>query len=98
LQKCKERLYTEIMENEDDLKLLFKRAGGMPAIARLFEISEAAVGQWAGRKVPSERVIAICEMSAWKVTPHEMRPDVYPHPEDGLPGQMRCNTVAESCK
>ncbi|EFI6576895.1 helix-turn-helix domain-containing protein, partial [Escherichia coli] len=35
--------------------------------------------------VPSERVLQLCELGNWSVTPHELRPDIYPNPNDGLP-------------
>lgn len=42
-----------------------------------------AVSKWA--RVPAERVIPLCAATQWAVTPHQMRPDLYPHPCDGLP-------------
>ncbi|EFC0456606.1 helix-turn-helix domain-containing protein, partial [Escherichia coli] len=36
-------------------------------------------------QVPSERVLQLCELGNWSVTPHELRPDIYPNPNDGLP-------------
>jgi len=37
------------------------------------------------RPVSPKRVISICAQSGWKITPHELRPDIYPNPSDGLP-------------
>ncbi|UDL04002.1 helix-turn-helix domain-containing protein [Marinobacter sp. CA1] len=37
------------------------------------------------RPISPKRVLAICEGSRWQVTPHELRPDIYPNPTDGLP-------------
>lgn len=34
---------------------------------------------------PAECVIAICETCDWNITPHELRPDVYPNATDGMP-------------
>ncbi|ADE90807.1 hypothetical protein AC03_5290 [Escherichia coli 3-073-06_S3_C1] len=28
----------------------------------------------------------------WEVTPHEIRPDIYPNPTDGLPVGFKVNT------
>ncbi|ACI38640.1 hypothetical protein ECEC1846_1140 [Escherichia coli EC1846] len=28
----------------------------------------------------------------WEVTPHEIRPDIYPNPTDGLPVGCKVNT------
>ncbi len=41
------------------------------------------------RKVDPERVIDLAGRTGWKVTPHEIRPDLYPHPSDGLPDYLR---------
>jgi len=35
--------------------------------------------------VPPERVLPICAETGWRVTPHEVRPDIYPNPTDALP-------------
>ena len=31
------------------------------------------------------RVIDVCAATGWRVTPHELRPDLYPNADDGLP-------------
>lgn len=38
---------------------------------------------------PAECVIAICETCNWRITPHELRADIYPNPCDGLPDDRR---------
>lgn len=49
------------------------------------------VAKWISRgRVPPERVIEVCAAVKFSVTPHEIRPDIYPHPDDGLPDEMRC--------
>lgn len=37
---------------------------------------------------PAEYVIAIAQTVNWKVTPHELRHDIYPHPSDGMPRSL----------
>ncbi|MCW3186428.1 Cro/Cl family transcriptional regulator, partial [Escherichia coli] len=39
--------------------------------------------------VPSRFVLRVCELVEWKVTPHGLRPDLYPYPEDGIPDSLR---------
>lgn len=34
---------------------------------------------------PAEYVIAIAQAVDWGVTPHDLRADIYPHPQDGMP-------------
>ncbi|EPN0550187.1 YdaS family helix-turn-helix protein, partial [Escherichia coli] len=48
--------------------------------------STQSVANWViNNQVPSERVLQLCELGNWSVTPHELRPDIYPNPNDGLP-------------
>ena len=35
--------------------------------------------------VPPAIVLPICAADEWRATPHQVRPDLYPHPDDGLP-------------
>lgn len=48
-------------------------------------VSREAVRKWVRDGVPAERVIPICEATRWKVTPHVLRPDLYPNASDALP-------------
>lgn len=34
---------------------------------------------------PAEVVLPIAEALAWRITPHDLRPDLYPNPQDALP-------------
>ncbi|EEC7772639.1 transcriptional regulator [Escherichia coli] len=43
------------------------------------------ISGWFKKRVPAEEVIPACEALGWGVTPHELRPDKYPNPTDGLP-------------
>lgn len=42
---------------------------------------------------PAEYVLPICDTVDWRITPHEMRPDLYPHPTDGLPKVSPADTA-----
>lgn len=56
-------------------------------------IKQAHVWNWlntTANGIPEIHVIKACQAVDWQVTPHELRPDIYPHPEDGLPADMRC--------
>jgi len=57
-------------------------------LARRLGISQQAVSKWRGR-VPAEKVLAYAEATGWKVTPHDLRPDLYPSIDDGLPASRR---------
>lgn len=43
---------------------------------------------------PSEHVISVSDKVDYQVTPHELRPDIYPHPHDGLPAHLRVAEIA----
>lgn len=45
-------------------------------------------------QVPPDRVLEVSSAVSFKVTPHELRPDLYPHPEDGLPAELRAKAAA----
>ncbi len=58
------------------------------------KITQAYISQWLNpEKVkcevpPPEYVIPIAQAVAWRITPHELRDDIYPHQTDGMPRTM----------
>lgn len=61
------------------------RSGSASALGALIGVSKMAVSLWRRNGIPAERVLPI--FTATGVTPHELRPDLYPNPSDGLPKQ-----------
>lgn len=64
------------------------KAGSAAKLAALLSTSNMNVSHWRNRnkgRVPQNRVLSI--YYATGVTPHELRPDLYPNPTDGLPKQ-----------
>ncbi|WP_339053574.1 YdaS family helix-turn-helix protein [Arsenophonus endosymbiont of Crataerina pallida] len=61
-------------------------------IANYFGCKQQSVAQWFSRSIPSQRVIPLCEMLKWNITPHLLRPDIYPNPTDGIPADKQ-NTL-----
>lgn len=59
------------------------------AVAAVVGARQQVVGHWLRDGVPAKHVLALCTDIAFEVTPHELRPDIYPHPEDGLPAALR---------
>lgn len=58
-------------------------AGSANKLACTIGVSGMAVSQWKAKgTVPSSRVLQV--FNATGVTPHELRPDLYPNPTDGL--------------
>lgn len=66
-----------------DIKEIAAEADGVVALSKALGLSRSAVSQW--DIVPSERVLAVCAATGWRVTPHQVRPDLYPNPNDALP-------------
>ena len=63
-----------------------KSAGTATTLANMLGIKPMSVSRWKNRYqgvVPADRVLPI--FTATGVTPHELRPDLYPNPTDGLP-------------
>lgn len=57
--------------------------GSLSALAEVLGVTKGAVSQW--RQAPANRVVDISRATRWRVTPHELRPDLYPNPNDGIP-------------
>lgn len=77
---------TEITMN--GLTKAIKSAGTATKLANMLGIKPMSVSRWKNRYqgvVPADRVLPI--FTATGVTPHELRPDLYPNPTDGLPKQ-----------
>jgi len=54
--------------------------GSKAELARTLNISRVTVHQWWRRRIPAERVLEIYRAANGKITPYEMRPDIYPDP------------------
>ena len=66
------------------------------AISKGLGITPQAVNQWFSKSViPPRFVLQLCELTGWKVIPHEVRPDLYPSTDDGLPETLRGTGNAE---
>ena len=81
--------------SKEILKKAVELAGGQVHLARGIQekIPGSKIGQvhvwgWLNsvkmEVPPAEAVIAIAETVGWQITPHELRPDVYPNPLDGM--------------
>jgi DNA-binding transcriptional regulator YdaS (Cro superfamily) len=65
---------------------------GVVALSKALGLSRGAASQWAA--VPAEHVLPVCELTGWKVSPHEVRPDLYPNPLDAMPA----GNAGEQCE
>ncbi|WP_410015839.1 YdaS family helix-turn-helix protein [Sodalis sp. C49] len=66
-----------------------RAVGSISSVSRAFNFkSVQSVANWIiNDQVPAERVIQLCTMGQWVITPHQLRPDLYPNPSDGLPNE-----------
>jgi len=71
--------------------------GSQSALASRVGVKQAHVWNWLnrqGRQVPADKVIAVSRATDWQVTPHELRPDIYPNPTDGIPSGKLADLIA----
>jgi DNA-binding transcriptional regulator YdaS (Cro superfamily) len=64
---------------------------GLHPLAKHLGVSYQAIQKYKKTVAPAERVIGIAEATGWTITPHEIAPNIYPHPHDGLPVKLRKN-------
>ncbi|EIC4353503.1 helix-turn-helix domain-containing protein [Salmonella enterica] len=59
-------------------------------IGRLMGVPQQLISRWLSTsRFPAGRVLGFCEVMDWSITPHEVRPDLYPNPTDGIPQKHR---------
>ena len=63
--------------------------GTQTILAKAIGTTQQTVSIWVKTKLSAEFVIKVAEQVDYQVTPHELRPDLYPHPDDGLPLDKR---------
>lgn len=66
--------------------------GGVVAMSLALGKSRAAVSQW--DQVPDSEVLNVSRITGHKITPHELRPDLYPNPADALPANIAERVLA----
>jgi hypothetical protein len=62
---------------------------GLGVIADRMNTTPQRVSNWRTRGVPVLEVLSFCAAVKWKLTPHVVYPDMYPHPDDGLPVELK---------
>ena len=53
--------------------------------AKRLDVSQPCITHWVKNGVPGERALSVAKATGFLVTPHELRPDLYPNPSDALP-------------
>lgn len=72
------------------LQQVIRDCGNMNTVATYCGVTLEGVRYWRkNNKIPAEHVVKVCELAQWAWHPHQLRPDVFSHPEDGLPEPLR---------
>lgn len=72
----------------DSLKQRASSRLSQAQIGRLMGVPQQLISRWLSTsRFPAGRVLGFCEVMDWSITPHEVRPDLYPNPTDGIPIQ-----------
>jgi len=61
------------------------------------KLTQSTVGAWVSRyecRVGDKYVLVVAQAAEWVITPHKLRPDLYPHEDDGLPPELRKQKAA----
>lgn len=73
-----------------------ERIGSVAVAARVLGYKTAWGLAKYGKVVPDGKVLLFAQLAGWVSTPHQLRPDLYPHPDDGLPLDMRGKMIMET--
>jgi len=78
------------MDNLQTFRSACAAAGGKGLLAAALGVKPPSVHQWydGTRPLPADRVLGVSKATDWQVTPHQLRPDIYPNPTDGLPPEV----------
>jgi hypothetical protein len=84
-------------------KILKLADGQMALVKKLLtlypdsKIRQGHINNWLrrDRRVPDVWVIPCCAAVDFKITPHQIRSDLYPHPMDGLPDHLRLGATVQ---
>lgn len=70
-----------------DLKTKVQSKFSQAELARRIGLPQQVISRWVNgqHQVPAERIIPLCILLDWSVTPHELRPDLHPTSISGIP-------------
>ncbi|ELY6202324.1 transcriptional regulator [Cronobacter malonaticus] len=70
-----------------------KIVGNGAALGRLVGRSKMTISNWKKNGVPPDFVRVVFDLTG--VTPHELRPDLYPNPSDAICSEEKNNTLSD---
>lgn len=87
---------------KEQLQRAVELAGGPLALARKAsangskKIDRSHIWNWLNRDkdIPGEYVVQVSKALNFVITPHELRPDIYPNATDGLPADLQAKPAA----
>ena len=72
------------------IEKIIQITGTQTELAARMSVKQQHVYAWIQRgRIPGDWVISASRATGYMVTPHQIRPDIYPHPDDGLPSHLR---------
>ncbi len=77
--------------NNSIIHQIVRQHGGQKALAKSMGLSQPAVSKWiTGKSMPGAKaVLQMVRATQGRVTPYELRPDLYPDPDWMPPGLIR---------
>lgn len=67
---------------------------GIENLAAALGVTRQAIRKYERTRVTAERVLQISKQTGWRVTPHDLRPDLYPNPTDAVPAEVALQIAA----
>ncbi len=71
------------------LETAIDHAGSQQKLAEQVGVTQQAISKWLRDGISADFVIPVARAVDFAVTPHDLDPELYPHPEDGLPLELR---------
>lgn len=82
-----------MMTSKEALAVAVGKVGNYARTAAALGLKTSwAVQKW--EEVPAEHVLRLANLCGYAVTPHQLRPDLYPHPDDGMRGTVPAAAIA----
>ncbi|MEN6302452.1 MAG: YdaS family helix-turn-helix protein [Thermoguttaceae bacterium] len=61
---------------------------GLQPLAKAVGVSYQMIRKYERTSTSAERVLDLSRATGWRVTPHALRPDLYPNAPDALPAEV----------
>lgn len=75
------------MANPNPVSIAVRLVGLQP-LAKAVGVSYQMIRKYERLGISAERVLDVARATGWRVTPHELRADLYPNAVDALPAEI----------